>query len=55
MTTIKAPKFGILQLKTTFPRPPGDVGHLSSWGDIPVVIRIVEEAVETLVVGWEMG
>ncbi|OWZ51998.1 hypothetical protein C356_02072 [Cryptococcus neoformans c45] len=55
MTIIQAPKLGILQLKTTFPRPPGDVGHPASWGDIPVVIRVVEEAVETLVVGGGWG
>ena len=48
------PKLGVLQLKTTFPRPPGDVGNAESWGDIPVCIRIVEKADVSLVVdgGW---
>lgn len=55
MTTTRTPKLGVLQLKTTFPRPPGDVGHPASWGDIPVVIRVVEEAVSTLVVGGTWG
>ncbi|ORY24760.1 hypothetical protein BCR39DRAFT_545807 [Naematelia encephala] len=49
------PKLGVLQLKTTFPRPPGDVGNPESWGDIPVVIRIVEEAVGSIVVGGGWG
>lgn len=49
------PKLGVLQLKTTFPRPPGDVGNPRSWGDIPVVIRIVEEADKDLVVGGGWG
>ncbi|WWD15587.1 hypothetical protein CI109_100009 [Kwoniella shandongensis] len=51
----RTPNLGVLQLKTTFPRPPGDVGHPASWGDIPVVIRIVEEAVGDLVVGGGWG
>ncbi|KAK8870119.1 hypothetical protein IAR55_000689 [Kwoniella newhampshirensis] len=55
MSTKQTPKLGVLQLKTTFPRPPGDVGHPASWGNIPVVIRIVEEAVGSLVVGGGWG
>lgn len=50
-----APKLGVLQLKTTFPRPPGDVGNPQSWGDIPVIIRVVEEADSDLVVGGGWG
>lgn len=49
------PKLGVLQLKTTFPRPPGDVGNPQSWGDVPVVIRVVEEADSNLVVGGGWG
>lgn len=49
------PKLGVLQLKTTFPRPAGDVGNVLSWGDIPVVIRVVEEASKDLVVGGGWG
>lgn len=49
------PKLGVLQLKTTFPRPPGDVGNALSWDDIPVVIRVVEEADSDLVVGGGWG
>lgn len=49
------PKLGVLQLKTTFPRPAGDVGNALSWDDIPVVIRIVEEAKSDLVVGGGWG
>lgn len=45
------PKLGVLQLKTTFPRPPGDVGHPASWGEIPVVIRVVDEANVREIVG----
>lgn len=48
-------KLGVLQLKTTFPRPAGDVGNPLSWGDIPVVIRVVEEADSDLVVGGGWG
>ena len=44
------PKLGILQLNTTFPRPPGDVGNPVSWPDIPVAIGIVEEATSDVVV-----
>lgn len=55
MAPTTTPKLGILQLKTTFPRPPGDVGHVLSWGDIPVVISIVEEASKELVVGGGWG
>ncbi|OCF32494.1 hypothetical protein I316_05922 [Kwoniella heveanensis BCC8398] len=51
----KIPKLGVLQLKTSFPRPPGDVGNVASWGDIPVVIRVVEEATGDLVVGNTWG
>lgn len=49
------PKLGVLQLKTTFPRPPGDVGNVRSWDPIPVVIRVVEEADRDLVVGGGWG
>ena len=37
-----------------FPQPPGDVGNRASWGDVPEVIRVVEEAVSSLLVwgGW---
>lgn len=49
------PKLGILQLKTSFPRPPGDVGHVESWNGIPVVIRVVEEADGDSVVGGTWG
>lgn len=49
------PKLGVLQLKTTFPRPPGDVGNPQSWGEIPVAIRVVEEADSDLVVGGGWG
>lgn len=49
------PKLGVLQLKTTFPRPPGDVGNPLSWTGIPVVIRVVEEADSDLVVGGGWG
>lgn len=49
------PKLGVLQLNTTFPRPPGDVGNHLSWGDIPVIIRVVEEADSDLVVGGGWG
>lgn len=55
MSSEKIPKLGVLQLKTTFPRPPGDVGHPASWGDIPVVIRVVEEATKHNVVGGTWG
>lgn len=55
MSSQKIPKLGVLQLKTTFPRPPGDVGHPKSWGNIPVVIRVVEEATSALVVGGGWG
>ncbi|RSH95303.1 hypothetical protein EHS25_000390 [Saitozyma podzolica] len=55
MTLVVPPKLGILQLKTTFPRPPGDVSHPSSWGSIPVVVRVVEEASSALVVGGGWG
>ncbi|GAA4321489.1 aspartate/glutamate racemase family protein [Pigmentiphaga soli] len=34
---------GILMVKTTFERLPGDVGHAGTW-DFPVQFRIVEEA-----------
>lgn len=51
----QTPKLGVLQLKTTFPRPPGDVGNPSSWPGIPVVIRVVEEADSDLVVGGGWG
>lgn len=51
----RVPKLGVLQLKTTFPRPPGDVGNAASWGDIPVVIRVVEEADSETVVGGTWG
>ena len=49
------PKLGVLQLNTAFPRPPGDVGNTTSWGDIPVVIRVVAEADTESVVGgsWD--
>lgn len=49
------PKLGVLQLNTTFPRPPGDVGNPRSWDPIPVVIRVVEEADRDLVVGGGWG
>ncbi|WWC61537.1 uncharacterized protein I303_104121 [Kwoniella dejecticola CBS 10117] len=49
------PKLGVLQLKTSFPRPPGDVGNAQSWGNIPVVIRVVEEATGDKVVGGTWG
>ncbi|CCH45858.1 hypothetical protein BN7_5445 [Wickerhamomyces ciferrii] len=39
----KEPFLGILQVNTTFHRPPGDVGNLSTW-NIPIKIKIVEEA-----------
>ncbi|WWC89609.1 uncharacterized protein L201_004534 [Kwoniella dendrophila CBS 6074] len=54
-TDRKVPKLGVLQLKTSFPRPPGDVGNPKSWGDVPVVIRVVEGATGDLVVGnkWD--
>lgn len=55
MALAGTPKLGVLQLKTTFPRPPGDVGNTASWGDIPVVIRVVEEASSDLVVGGGWG
>jgi hypothetical protein len=55
MTPSNPPKLGILQLKTTFPRPPGDVSHPASWGSIPVVVRVVEEASSALVVGGGWG
>lgn len=51
----QVPKLGVLQLKTAFPRPAGDVGNPLSWGDIPVIIRVVEEADSTLVVGGGWG
>lgn len=51
----QTPKLGVLQLKTTFPRPPGDVGNPLSWPGIPVVIRVVEEADSDLVVGGGWG
>ncbi|OCF57201.1 hypothetical protein L486_04657 [Kwoniella mangroviensis CBS 10435] len=54
-TSVKTPKLGVLQLKTNFPRPAGDVGNPASWGDIPVVIRVVEEATGDLVVGNKWG
>ena len=54
-TSQRVPKLGVLQLKTTFPRPPGDVGNAASWGDIPVVIRVVEEADSKTVVGGTWG
>ncbi|WWD02654.1 hypothetical protein V865_000694 [Kwoniella europaea PYCC6329] len=54
-TSVKTPKLGVLQLKTNFPRPAGDVGNAASWGDIPVVIRVVEEATGDLVVGNKWG
>ena len=53
--TPKTPKLGVLQLKTAFARPPGDVGHPLSWGDIPVVIRVVEEADTGTVVNGSWG
>lgn len=55
MSNQQTPKLGVLQLKTTFPRPPGDVGHPASWGNIPVVIRVVEEANKQNVVGGTWG
>ncbi|WVQ84744.1 hypothetical protein IAT38_006901 [Cryptococcus sp. DSM 104549] len=54
-TPTRTPKLGILQLATTFPRPPGDVGHPASWGSIPVSIRVVREATSSLVVGGTWG
>ncbi|EIW65832.1 hypothetical protein M231_04889 [Tremella mesenterica] len=48
------PKLGVLQLKTTFPRPPGDVGNALSW-PMPVIIRIVEEATGDIVRGGTWG
>lgn len=51
----QTPKLGVLQLKTTFPRPAGDVGNPSSWPGIPVAIRVVEEADTDLVVGGGWG
>lgn len=54
-TPQRVPKLGVLQLKTTFPRPPGDVGNAASWGDMPVVIRVVEEADSKTVVGGTWG
>ncbi|WVW83560.1 hypothetical protein I302_105581 [Kwoniella bestiolae CBS 10118] len=54
-TPAKTPKLGVLQLKTNFPRPVGDVGNAASWGNIPVVIRVVEEATGDLVVGGKWG
>ncbi|WRT66077.1 uncharacterized protein IL334_003030 [Kwoniella shivajii] len=53
--TKPAPKLGILQLNTTFPRPVGDVGHVGTWGDTPVVIKVVEEAEITSVVDGSWG
>ncbi|KAL1410492.1 hypothetical protein Q8F55_004505 [Vanrija albida] len=45
------PKLGVLQLNSTFPRPPGDVGNPASW-PMPTVIRVVEEAkTETVLTG----
>ncbi|RDW84778.1 hypothetical protein BP6252_02368 [Coleophoma cylindrospora] len=55
MSSQQTPKLGVLQLKTTFPRPPGDVGHPKSWGSIPVVIRVVKEATSSIVVGGGWG
>ena len=48
------PKLGVLQLKTNFPRPPGDVANALTW-DMPVVIRVVEEATGDKVVGGTWG
>ena len=55
MSPSPIPKLGILQLNTTLPRPPGDVGNTASWGDVPVVIRVVKEAESDLVVGGGWG
>jgi hypothetical protein len=49
------PKLGVLQLKTTFPRPIGDVGNPASWPNIPVLIRVVQEADSASVVGGTWG
>lgn len=39
----KSPFLGILQVNTSFHRPPGDVGNLATWS-IPVKIKVVTEA-----------
>ncbi|RSH77658.1 uncharacterized protein EHS24_003219 [Apiotrichum porosum] len=51
MTT---PKLGVLQLQTTFPRPPGDVSNPASW-PFPITVGVVKEATATNVVGGTWG
>ncbi|KAL7421328.1 hypothetical protein Q5752_004213 [Cryptotrichosporon argae] len=51
----KTRKLGVLQLNTAFSRPPGDVSNPATWGDVPVVVRVVEEATSELVVGGGWG
>lgn len=48
------PKLGVLQLNTSFPRPPGDVGNPASW-PMPTVIRVVEEAKTATVLSGMWG
>ncbi|TGD95374.1 aspartate/glutamate racemase family protein [Methylobacterium nonmethylotrophicum] len=47
-----APPLGIIMLDTTFERPPGDVGHASSW-PFPVLFEIVRGATARRVVGGQ--
>ncbi|TNC14498.1 aspartate/glutamate racemase family protein [Methylobacterium terricola] len=47
-----ASPLGIIMLDTTFERPPGDVGHASSW-PFPVLFEIVRGATARRVVGGQ--
>lgn len=48
------PKLGVLQLDTTFPRPPGDVSHPQSW-PFPIAVGVVQEANTTNIVSGTWG
>lgn len=52
--TMSTPKLGVLQLQTTFPRPPGDVSNPASW-PFPITVGVVKEATATNVVGGTWG
>lgn len=49
MTENSAPALGIIMLDTSFPRPPGDVGHAASWR-CPVRLRRVTGATADVVI-----
>ena len=54
MTLTADAPLGVLMLDTTFPRPPGDVGHPATW-PFPVLFETIPKATSDVVVRGRVG